>query len=50
MTNSAGEWWLERHETKNEVFICFTEDPTRRFGPIDLLTPSENVSHKVKVK
>ena len=47
MTNAAGEWWFERHETKNESFI---EDPTRRLGPIDLPTPSENVSHKVKAK
>ena len=50
MANEAGKWWFERHETKNEIFICFIEDSTRRFGPIDLLTPSENVFHKVKVK
>ena len=50
MANEAGKWWFERHETKNEIFIRFIEDSIQRFGPIDLLTPSENVFHKVKVK
>ena len=50
MTNETGKWWFERHETKNEIFVCWLEDSAPRFGPIDLLAPSENVSHKVKVK
>jgi len=43
------KWWFERHETRNEIFIRWHGDSTPRFGPIDLLAPSENVAHKVKV-
>ena len=50
MTNETGKWWFERHETKNEIFVRWLEDSAPLFGPIDLLAPSENVSHKVKVK